>query len=100
MVRITQMSEESHTVHLKVEGRLVGDWVPELDELCGSCLSRKNNLILLDLSEVTFIDRLGIKMLKKTLGERVRIIKASLLVRALLGCEPAREVSDEAQGLG
>ena len=84
MFRITPMSDDGQTVHLKVEGRVVGDWVPELDQVCGSWLSQKKKVIL-DFSDVTFIDRRGMNALKRLLGERVQIMGARLMIQALLG---------------
>lgn len=94
MLRITALSDDGRTVRLKVEGRLVGDWVSALDQACGSCLSQQKTIIL-DLSEVSFLDRRGTKALKALLKERVRIVRASLLVQALLGREPAGEIKHE-----
>lgn len=91
------MSEEGRTVRLKVEGRLVGDWVSELEEACGSCLSQKKTLIL-DLSDLTFIDRRGVHVLRTVLEKRGQVVKPSLLVQALLGCESAGGVRGEAGG--
>ncbi len=84
MLRITPMSDDGQTVHLKVEGRVVGDWVPELDQVCGSCLSQKKKVVL-DFTEVTFMDRRGVNVLKGLLRERVQITGASLITQALLG---------------
>ena len=84
MFRITLTGDDGHTIHVKVEGRVVGDWVPELDQVCGSCLAQ-NKKVILDISDVTYIDRRGVEVLKGVLGERVRIMGASLLIQALLG---------------
>lgn len=84
MLRITQVSEDSDSVCLKVEGRVIGDWVSELDRACGSCLSQRRQ-ITLDVSDVTYIDRRGVETLKRILGERVRLTGANLLVQALMG---------------
>ncbi|MDA2910972.1 hypothetical protein MYX04_08585 [Nitrospiraceae bacterium AH_259_D15_M11_P09] len=84
MFRITPMSDDGQTVHLKVEGRVVGDWVAELDQVCGSCLSQKKKVVL-DFTEVTFMDRRGVNVLKGLLRERVQITGASLMIQALLG---------------
>ncbi len=84
MLRITPMSDDGQTVHLKVEGRVVGDWVPELDQVCGSCLSQKKKVVL-DFTEVTFMDRRGVNVLKGLLRERVQITGARLIIQALLG---------------
>lgn len=83
MLRITTMTDDGRTIRLKVEGRVVGDWVPELDQVCGSCLSQKKQVVL-DFSDVTYIDRRGIEALKGIQGERVQIVGCSLLIRALL----------------
>lgn len=84
MLRITQVSEDSDRVCLKVEGRLIGDWVSELDRICGSCLSQRRQ-ITLDMTDVTYVDRRGVETLKRILGENVRLTGANLLVQALLG---------------
>lgn len=84
MLRITQVSEDSDQVCLKVEGRVIGDWVDELDRTCGSCLSQSRQ-ITLDMSDVTYIDRQGVETLKRILGKNVRLTGATLLVQALLG---------------
>lgn len=89
MLRISTMTDDGQTIRLKVEGRVVGDWVPELDQVCGSCLSQKKQIIL-HFSDVAYIDRRGIealKALKGIQGERVQIVGCSLLIRALLGSD-------------
>jgi anti-anti-sigma regulatory factor len=91
MLRITQVSEDSDQVCLKVEGRVTGDWVSELDRTCGSCLSQRRH-ITLDVSDVTYIDRQGVETLKRILGENVRLRGASLLVQALLGRQMAGRI--------
>ncbi len=84
MVRITTMAEDAQSVRLKVEGRVVGEWVSELDHFCTGFLVQ-NKMIVLDLSDVSYIDRRGIDVLKKVPADKVHIQGASLLVRALLG---------------
>lgn len=84
MLRITQVSEDSDTVCLKVEGRVIGDWSSELDRTCEDCLSR-NRRIILDMSDVTYIDRQGVDALKRILGNNVQLTDATLLLQALLG---------------
>lgn len=91
MLRITQVSEDSDAICLKVEGRVIGDWVSELARTCGSCLSQERRIIL-DMSEVTYIDGLGVQTLKKILKENVQISGATLLMQALLGRPLARKI--------
>lgn len=84
MMRITQVSEDCHQIFLKVEGRIIGDWVCELSRTCRYSLSQ-NRRIILDMSEVTYIDRRGVDSLKRILGNNVQLKSATLLVKALLG---------------
>ncbi len=84
MLRITQVREDGDTIHLKVEGRVIGNSVSELDHTCKDCLSR-NRRIILDMSDVTYIDRQGVDALKRILGNNVQLTDATLLLQALLG---------------
>lgn len=84
MLRITTVDEVGQIACLKVEGRLVGAWVTELDRACTVVLAQQNCLEL-DFSAVDFIDRQGIVLLNRLVGERVHILKARPLVKALLG---------------
>jgi|CXWL01.1.fsa_nt_gi anti-anti-sigma regulatory factor len=84
MLRITQVREDGDTIHLKVEGRVIGDGVSELDRTCEDSLSR-NQRIILDMSDVTYIDRQGVDALKRILGNNVQLTDATLLLQALLG---------------
>ena len=94
MLRITQVSEDSDQVCLKVEGRAIGDWVSVLDRTCESCLSQSRH-ITLDMSDVTYIDRRGVETLKRILGERVRLTGATLLVQTLLDRQVLGKIRQE-----
>jgi len=78
------MAEDAQNVRLKVEGRMVGEEVSELDHSCTEFLAQ-NKMIVLDLSEVSYIDRRGVDVLQQIPADRVHIQGASLLVQALLG---------------
>lgn len=84
MVQITSMDEEGRNVCLKVEGRLVGKWVSKLGHTCIGFLIQ-DKVIVLDLADVSFIDRRGVEVLRKMPTCRVQILKASLSVQTLLG---------------
>ncbi len=83
MVRITILADDGHSVRLKVEGRLVRGWVSELNDVCASLLAQKN-MVFLDFSDVSFIDRQGVEVLQRVLGDRVKVMGASRLVKSLL----------------
>lgn len=83
MLRITTIDEVGQTVRLKVEGRVVGEWVTEFDHTCTVLLAQKKKIVL-DFSGVSFIDQRGIDAVKKILGKKVKIIGSSLWVQTLL----------------
>lgn len=83
MLRITQTSEGSSDVRLKLEGRVVSDWVPLLREECLRMLKKKKR-VWLDFSDVTFVDDRGVEMLKELAGEGVKLLNCSALVESLL----------------
>jgi anti-anti-sigma regulatory factor len=88
MLRITAVAESPMLVTLKLDGRLVSDWVALLEEECLMWL-RDHRTVLLDVAEVTFIDRRGVKMLRRITSDRLRIINASAFITELIeGDEP------------
>jgi anti-anti-sigma regulatory factor len=93
MVRITTMAEDAQNVRLKVEGRVVGEWVSELDNSCTGFLAQ-NKMIVLDLSEVSFIDRQGINVLKQVPADKVHIQGGEFVGAGLV-----RTVSRYSEGL-
>ena len=83
MFRMTRLAEDSHTISLKLEGWLVGQWSHELRTECERALARKPSLIL-DLSGIMFADHQGIETLHGLLGPRVHLIGSSLFISGLL----------------
>ena len=83
MLKVTHMAEDDKTVTLNLEGRIVGPWVDELKRECEICLAKRSKLIL-DLSNVSFVDNQGTKTLKDMIGDRVQLIGCSLFLSELL----------------
>lgn len=83
MLRITHASEGPSEITLKLEGRVVSDWVPLLRQECLRILNERKK-VWLDFSGVTFVDDQGVKMLKGIAGERVRLMNCSPLIEELL----------------
>jgi len=83
MLRITQESEIPSEITLRLEGRLVTAWVGELERECLAWLAQGNR-VLLDFSDVTFVDYQGAAMLKKLLTHNVEVINASPVILELL----------------
>lgn len=83
MLRIEKMGEDDGTVILKLEGRIIAQWVPVLEEECQRVLREPKRLIL-DVAGVRFIDRDGVAVLGKMKGERVQLVNCYPFLRELL----------------
>ena len=69
MLRITTIAEHTPIVTLKVEGRIVSDWIPTLEHESLGLLER-GKAVDLDFSGVTFVDAQGVTMLRNLLTAR------------------------------
>ena len=63
MIRIT-MTEDGTSVFLRVEGRIIDEWVDLLDDTCREMGDNGIGLIL-DLSAVTFASFAGLSVLRR-----------------------------------
>lgn len=86
MLRITQIGESPSLATLKVEGRIVSNWVSVLEEESLRWLQEKQAVVL-DFSNVSFIDRQGVEALRRLRAGAVRIINCSSLIEDLLNGE-------------
>ena len=69
MLRIT-IDDEANPVRLKLEGRIVGPWVAELDrtwQSLGPSLGARK--LCIDLCDVSYIDREGRQVLAEMYGQ-------------------------------
>jgi anti-anti-sigma regulatory factor len=62
MLRITS-HENAEAVRLKLEGMLKGAWVPEMEQ-CWHKVVRRNKALVVDLTDVEFVDMAGRYLLK------------------------------------
>ena len=83
MFRITLISQTPEEVVLKVEGQISKEDVPVLEEE-GACWLGKTDSLVMDLTGVRFIDRVGIALLKCWAGEGLLLRSESAFNRALL----------------
>jgi anti-anti-sigma regulatory factor len=83
MLRIEQTGEDDDKVSMKLEGRVVAQWVSLLEEECLRVLQARKRLIL-DFAGVSFIDPDGIAILEKVRNERAQIVNACPFVSELL----------------
>lgn len=83
MLRITRVAESASWTTLRVEGRIVAEWVPVLEQECQLALE-DNRPVRLDLSAVTFIDDGGVAALRRLGANELEITKCPEFIRELL----------------
>jgi hypothetical protein len=84
MLRITEVSNDDEEITLRLEGKLVGAWIQELERLCLHYRDEENKSVMLDFSGVTFIHKKGVRMLESIKDERVKLINCSSFIQSLL----------------
>jgi anti-anti-sigma regulatory factor len=84
MLRITEVSEDDKTVTLRLEGKIVNEWILILERTCLYHSDKKNKTVLLDFSNVTFISEEGVKMLENIKDGRVKVTNGSAFIRSIL----------------
>jgi len=83
VLRIDKVYENRSTVKLKLEGTLVGEWVLLLEEKTLECLEN-NKKVLLDFSELRFVDEHGMEMLRRLPPEKITITNCPRFIEELL----------------
>ena len=86
MLRITLTKGHDSVSTLRLEGKLLGPWVPELARSCEE-FSCSPDCLRLDLSAVTFVDGPGVALLRDLLGRGAALSACSGLVAELLHME-------------
>lgn len=83
MLRITRVIEGPSRTTLRVEGRIVAEWVAVLERECWLALE-DNRPVRLDLSAVTFIDSRGVAILRHLGANELDIVECPEFIRELL----------------
>jgi anti-anti-sigma regulatory factor len=83
VLRITKVTETPTFVILKLEGRIVSEWVAILRRECVAALDAQR-MVLLDCSGVIFINGRGVKMLKRLMSDNLQLINCSAFIESLL----------------
>ena len=74
---------ESPQGRLRVEGRLTGPWVEALQRSCEDFFTSGRPLTL-DISELSFVDRSGVDLLRALRARGARLVNCSHFVVELL----------------
>ena len=85
MLRITWIDLDGSASNrtLKLEGKLLGPWVDELSRACEE-LRVPPYCLRLDLADVTFVDRIGVKLLDDLVRQGATIVGCSDFISDLL----------------
>ena len=84
MLKIT-LHDCAREFRLKLEGRLSGLWVPELEQCWKTAASTTHGRrTVLDLGEVDFVDPAGQTLLAHMHAEGVELVAVTPLIRAVL----------------
>ena len=83
MLRLTRTAERPHEVVLKAEGQIVAEWVGLLEEECLQLAARAHQVVL-DLAEVSYLDRRAVRAIRALSAGPVSVINCSPLVEELL----------------
>jgi len=83
MLMITRSEENGLTRTLKLEGKLLGPWIGELESACGRPHIPLNQ-VCLDLGGLTFVDAEGACFLKSLIRDGTRVIACSGFVAEML----------------
>lgn len=83
MLRINRMECEDGSVRLKLEGRLVGEWVGLLEQTCQIHRRERGTPLIMDLADVGFADPEGWRLLACLEEQGVRCAAWSPYLKAL-----------------
>lgn len=74
MLKISKVGPVHHAVVLRLEGRVVGPWVTELQKSCEEALADGRSLKL-HLADVEFMDTEGVTLLSRLQADGVALLE-------------------------
>lgn len=83
MLRITPVRKDRGTVTLKLEGKIHADWAALLEQECLRLVHQKKR-VLLDFSEVSYVDPDGIEVVTNLPNGHIQIINCPRFIAELL----------------
>ena len=84
MLMITKIKHNDSSITLKLDGKIEGMYLQELEGICKCHLSDQSAILTLDFSGVTFIDERGLEMLLKMRDRNLKIVKCTPFIKTLL----------------
>jgi hypothetical protein len=95
MIRVTVVEATPESVRLRVEGRLTGPSVAELQQSCVVNALIDGIQLNLDVGDVTFVDAVGIELLEALRRRGVNLLHVPLVVAGHLREPPEGSTLDE-----
>jgi hypothetical protein len=83
MLMITRSEGSDLTRTLKLQGKLLGPWIAELESACGESLVTPHR-VRLDLCELTFVDAAGARFLERLIRDGARVTACSGFIAEML----------------
>src|SRR5579863_6040977 len=83
MLKITVEKTETST-NFKVEGKLAGPWVVEFERSWEASASDRGQRVIVDISEVTFVDSEGQKLLARIHREGAKLQARGCMNRSIV----------------
>ena len=83
MLRISEVQATKHSVVLRLEGAINGEWLDELARVVATHQAT-SKAIQLDLSDVSTVDMAAMEYLRRTIGVDYTIARASMLLAELI----------------
>ncbi|MFN0107506.1 MAG: STAS domain-containing protein [Blastocatellia bacterium] len=83
MLRIMEESAANNLIILRLDGRLVSDWVEVLRSSCEQAFQNESRLNL-DLAGVSFADQDGLQLLRQLERQQVELINRSPFLQELM----------------
>jgi anti-anti-sigma regulatory factor len=87
MIRISEHGSSDGNRVVRLEGRVVGRSVAEVQTFCQEILSQGLALTI-DMAEVSFLDKSAVGLFKKLKGQQVRLLNCSPFLSELLKSAP------------
>lgn len=79
MLKISKVESVNHAVVLRLEGRIVGPWVTELQKSCEEALAEGRSLNL-HLADVEFMDTSAVALLSRLRSSGVALLESTPFV--------------------
>ena len=73
MLKITKDLENSTRMRVRLYGRFTSEYIAEVEKALPTKNGSKERKVTLDLSNITFVDRLAMEFLSRVKSKRVRI---------------------------